>query len=287
MASDHIYIRGLRVMALIGVLPAERLAPQPLQIDVEMDVNLAVAGQTDDLGDTANYGAIADAIAALVRASSDILLERLIARIADCVLSFDHVAAVTVTLTKLQPPIDEDIDSTAVSITRTRQSVNPTVRHRAIVALGTNIGDRVAHLRFALDHLPQVVAESQVFETDPVGGPQDQDAYLNMVVALDTYLDPYALLRLLNAVEAQAQRERTIHWGPRTLDLDILFYDNITINDDLLTIPHPRLHERRFVLQPLSEIAPELCPPKWDTTVEAGGVHARGSLSNLISTTEH
>jgi len=78
MASDHIYIRGLRVMALIGVLPAERLAPQPLQIDVEMDVNLAVAGQTDDLGDTANYGAIADAIAALVRASSDILLERLI-----------------------------------------------------------------------------------------------------------------------------------------------------------------------------------------------------------------
>ena len=120
-----------------------------------------------------------------------------------------------------------------------------------------------------------------------MGGPENQDAYLNMVVALDTHLDPYALLRLLNSVEAQAHRERTIHWGPRTLDLDILFYDNITINDDLLTIPHPRLHERRFVLQPLSEIAPELCPQKWNTTVEAGGVHARGSLSNLISTTEH
>ncbi|MSO59793.1 MAG: 2-amino-4-hydroxy-6-hydroxymethyldihydropteridine diphosphokinase [Ilumatobacteraceae bacterium] len=287
MESDHIYIRGLRVMGLIGVLPAERLAPQPLQIDVDLEVDLVLPGVTDDLNDTANYGAIADAIAVLVRASSDILLERLIARIADCVLSFNHVLVAHVTLTKLHPPIDEDIDSTAISISRSRQATDSATRHRAIVALGTNMGDRVGHLRFALDHIPHVVASSQVFETDPVGGPQNQDAYLNMVIEIDTMLDPYALLRLLNNIEAQSNRERIVRWGPRTLDLDILFYDNISIDDETLTIPHPRLRERRFVLQPLSEIAPDLCPAEWNTTVPAGVVHARGLLRNLISTTEH
>ena len=281
MASDHIYIRGLRVMGLVGVLPAERLAPQPLQIDLDMEVDLALPGVTDDLNDTANYGAIADAVAECVRASSDILLERLIARIADCVLSFDHVLVAHVTLSKLHPPIDEDIDCTAVSVTRSRQASRSSVSHRAIISLGTNLGDRVGHLQFALDHIPQVVALSQVFETDPVGGPDGQGPYLNMVIEIETTLDPYALLRFLNNIETQSNRERLVRWGPRTLDLDILFYDNITINDELLTIPHPRLYERRFVLQPLSEIAPELCPRDWETLVPSDGVNALGLLRDL------
>ncbi len=105
---------------------------------------------------------------------------------------------------------------------------------------------------------------SQVFETEPVGGPGDQDAFLNMVVAVDTPLDPFAFLRRCQRIEADALRQRMVHWGPRTLDVDLLFYDDMTIASEALTLPHPRIFERRFVLAPLSEVAPELCPTGWD-----------------------
>ena len=120
MARDRIFVNGLRLQARIGVMPQERLADQPVQVDLEIETDLSRAGETDDLGDTANYGEITVAVADTVRASSDLLLERLAARIAECVLGFDRVETVHVTLTKLQPPIPEDLDSTAVRITRGR-----------------------------------------------------------------------------------------------------------------------------------------------------------------------
>lgn len=156
------------------------------------------------------------------------------------------------------------------------------LRHRAIVALGSNLGDRVAYLRHGVDNVGSVIASSQVFETDPVGGPDNQGAYLNMVVLIATDLDPYALLRHLNSVEASADRVRVVRWGPRTLDLDILFYDDARIESEDLTIPHPRYAERRFVLEPLSEIAPEHCPSEWRDRLPAYGVHPRGPLESLV-----
>jgi dihydroneopterin aldolase len=101
---DRIEINGLRVMALVGVLPHEREAAQPLQIDLCLGVDLHDAGLTDDLGDTANYGAVSEAVAAVVRDSKDLLLERLAARIAEVALGFDRVGQVSVTITKLRPP---------------------------------------------------------------------------------------------------------------------------------------------------------------------------------------
>lgn len=155
-------------------------------------------------------------------------------------------------------------------------------RHRAIVALGSNLGDRVAYLRHGVDSLGTIVASSQVFETDPVGGPDDQGPYLNMVVIVATDLDPFAFLRHLNAIEASADRIRVVRWGPRTLDLDILFYDDVRIESEDLTIPHPRFAERRFVLEPLSEVAPEHCPSHWRDRLPAYGVHPRGPLEALV-----
>lgn len=281
MARDRIYVNGLRLEALIGVLPEERESTQPVQVDLEIEADLSTAGQTDDLGDTANYGAIADAVAALVRASSDVLLERLATRIAACALAFGQVSAVRVTLTKLKPPIDEDIDSTAVSIRRTRVDFAVPSPHRAIVALGSNLGDRAVHLRFGLDQLANIVAQSQVFETDPVGGPDGQGAYLNMVAVVETDLDPHAFLRRLHAIESAAGRVRTEHWGPRTLDLDLLFYDEVQIAGGDLVVPHPRITERRFVLEPLSEVAPDKCPRGWRNTLPPEGLRPLGSLSGL------
>ena len=285
MARDHIYVNGLRLMALVGVLPHERDALQPVQIDVDIEVDLSEAVVTDNLDGTANYGEISNAIAEVVRAWSDTLLERLAARIADRVLHFDHVEVADVMVTKLRPPIPEDLVSSAVRIGRSRVDMRVPARHRAIVALGSNLGDRASYLRFGLDRLSNVVAQSQVFETDPVGGPDNQGPYLNMVAVVDTDLDPFAMLRRLLQIESEAHRVRVERWGPRTLDLDLLFYDDYTIESEELTVPHPRFAERRFVLEPLSEVAVEFCPSHWRDRLPAYGVYPRGPIDSLVAHT--
>jgi 2-amino-4-hydroxy-6-hydroxymethyldihydropteridine diphosphokinase len=133
---------------------------------------------------------------------------------------------------------------------------------RAYLALGSNLGDRLAFMQRALDTMRaepsvDVVSVSNVYETDPVGGPE-QGAFLNAVVAIDTDLDPNALLALAQRLERDAERVRTERWGPRTLDVDILLYDDIRLDDPNLTIPHPRMWERGFVLVPLRDVAPHL-----------------------------
>jgi 2-amino-4-hydroxy-6-hydroxymethyldihydropteridine diphosphokinase len=151
----------------------------------------------------------------------------------------------------------------------------------AYVALGSNLGDRAALLRAALAALQRggdvrVVAESAVYETAPVGGPEQPD-YLNMVVAVATELEPAALLERCLAVEAEHGRVRRERWGPRTLDLDLLAYDTVELATDRLTLPHPRMAQRAFVLTPLAEIAPDL--KIGDTT--AGALAARIDRSGL------
>jgi 2-amino-4-hydroxy-6-hydroxymethyldihydropteridine diphosphokinase len=131
---------------------------------------------------------------------------------------------------------------------------------RAYVGLGANLGDREATIRAALDALPGVVAVSTLRETDPVGV-VDQPLFLNGAVALETTLAPRALLETLLAVERELGRERGERWGPRTIDLDLLLYGDETIDEPGLTVPHPRLHERPFALEPLLDLDPELAIP--------------------------
>lgn len=161
-------------------------------------------------------------------------------------------------------PFEEGADST-------------TGLHRVVVALGSNLGDRRAHLRAAVDALAPV-ASSQVWETEPVGGPEGQGAFLNMVVVVHTPLGPSDFLRLCQRIEADAGRERTVHWGPRTLDVDIVFFDDLVIDTPDLIVPHPRAFERRFVLEPLAEVDPERCPADWRTRAPAAEVVPRGQL---------
>lgn len=129
---------------------------------------------------------------------------------------------------------------------------------RTFVSVGSNLGDRRSFLRDAVDSLPDVVAVSSVYETDPVGGPGNQGAYLNLIVQLDTELTPSALLGVCHRIESAAHRVRDERWGPRTLDLDIIWMDGVTMDQVRLTIPHPRWKERKFVLAPLRELAPDL-----------------------------
>lgn len=277
---DRIEISALRVVTVVGALPHEREIAQPLQVDLSLDVDLIDAGHTDELGDTVDYGRVAEHVRTLVTESKDVLLERLASRIADDILLFDRVDGVEVALTKLRPPIPADVETTSVRLRRIRTAAQPAPGEptRAVLALGSNLGDREGYLRFAVDQLGPLAAESQVFETDPIGGPEGQGPFLNMVVAIETHLDPFALLRRCQRIEAEAMRQRVQHWGPRTLDVDIVEYNGVTIESDELTIPHPRYAERRFVLAPLAEIAPELCPDGWDDRLPPDGVHPRGRL---------
>ena len=141
---------------------------------------------------------------------------------------------------------------------------------RAFLALGSNLGDRRAHLRTAVESLEGVVAVSGVYETDPVGGPA-QGPYLNCVVELETTLEAEDLLDLCQSLERAAQRRRSVRWGPRTLDVDVLLYGEAVIDTPRLTVPHPRMWERRFVLEPLADLAPELIDVDW-RSLDAGGV---------------
>jgi len=141
---------------------------------------------------------------------------------------------------------------------------------RAALGLGSNLGDRRAHLEAAIEGLRQVgdiLAVSSFRETAPQGGPP-QPPYLNAVLVLATGLTPRELLAAAQSLEAAAGRERTVRWGPRTLDVDLLLCDDRVVDEPDLRVPHPRLAERRFVLEPLAEIAPRWLVPGLGRTVE-------------------
>ena len=137
------------------------------------------------------------------------------------------------------------------------------------IALGTNLGDRLANLRSAIESFApelRVTRESTIYETPPWGF-TDQPAFLNMVIEAETNLDPRALLVYLKKKEDELGRVKNFRNGPRLIDLDILFYDDLIMNEENLIIPHPRLHQRAFVLMPLADIAPELEHPLLEKTI--------------------
>lgn len=151
---------------------------------------------------------------------------------------------------------------------------------RAFLGLGSNLGDRVAHLRAAVAGVPDVVGVSPVYETDPVGGPDDQAAYLNLVVEVSTGLDARGLLEVCRRLETAAGRVREVRWGPRTLDVDVLWVDGETVADADLEVPHPRMRERRFVLAPLADLAPDLVAAA-EVAAAKGEVWVVGPLAEL------
>jgi 2-amino-4-hydroxy-6-hydroxymethyldihydropteridine diphosphokinase len=142
---------------------------------------------------------------------------------------------------------------------------------KAYLGLGSNLGNREKNLKGCIKRLKvlrgvKLLCASQFYENEPVGGPP-QPSYLNAAVAIETSLNPKELLKILQGVESSFNRLRNVKWGPRTLDIDILLYGNEIVTDDDLVIPHTLMHERLFVLKPLSEIAADAKHPILDKTI--------------------
>ena len=153
---------------------------------------------------------------------------------------------------------------------------------RAYLGIGSNLGDRLQYLQLAVDDLAaaddvDVVALSPVYETAPVGGPEQPD-YLNAVVAVDTARSARALLELAHAIEAHADRVRTVRWGPRTLDVDVLLVGDERVDEPDLVVPHPRMRERAFVVVPLADL-----DPAWTARVPADAASVRPTRLALTS----
>ena len=164
----------------------------------------------------------------------------------------------------------------------TTEESSAATRVRAFLGLGSNLGDRVQYLRDAVATLRDVglVAVSPVYETEPVGGPADQGSYLNLVAELRTDRTPHELLGVCHRLETAAARVRDERWGPRTLDVDVLWVDGVTLDDPDLVLPHPHMWERRFVVVPLHDLAPDVADDA-AVAVSEGLVDRRGALDDL------
>jgi dihydroneopterin aldolase/2-amino-4-hydroxy-6-hydroxymethyldihydropteridine diphosphokinase len=241
--TTEIALRGLRVRGFHGVLPTEREQGQDFFIDATLEVGTP---QDDDLAQTADYGALAGRLAIAVETDPVDLIETLAQRLLAICLEMPLVQTATVRVHKPSAPIPLPFEDVTVTVSGSAASA-------AVLSLGSNLGDRLAHLQAAVTLLaPSAV--SAVYETDPVGGPE-QEPYLNAIAILPAK-DPFALWRFTSRIEASRRRERTVRWGPRTLDVDLITVGGRQLATDDLTLPHPRAAERAFVLVPWLDIDP-------------------------------
>ncbi|MDO4633340.1 MAG: 2-amino-4-hydroxy-6-hydroxymethyldihydropteridine diphosphokinase [Eubacteriales bacterium] len=250
---DKITIKNLEIFANHGVFPAENELGQKFVISAVLYTETRKAGKSDDLTCSIHYGEVSHFIKKFVEGHTYKLLETVVEQLAEALLlEWKNLQAVELEIQKPWAPIGLPLETVSVAIRREW--------HTAYIALGSNMGDKLAYLNLAVLRLAEhplcrVTKVSDYLLTEPYGG-VEQDDFLNGALELQTLLPPEELLDLLHEIEQEAHRERLVHWGPRTLDLDILLYDDEIIDTPDLHIPHIELHKRDFVLIPLAQIAP-------------------------------
>lgn len=262
---DFITITNLEVFAHHGVFPEENENGQNFYINAKLYLSTRNAGLTDELSQSVHYGEVCELIYRHMREHTYKLLETVAEQLAAEIFeSYPLVERLRLEICKPHAPITLPFENVSVTIERGWQ--------RAFVAFGSNMGERRDYIEKALTAMKEhkqirVKKISSVYETKPYGGVEQED-FLNGAVMMDTLLYPKELLAFLQDLEKRAGRERTIHWGPRTLDLDILFYGDRRIWEDDLTVPHPDMKNRDFVLKPMAEIAPYFIHPVYGKTMK-------------------
>lgn len=250
---DSIEIRDLELYCHHGVFKEENVLGQKFLVTLTLYMDTRPAGETDDLGRSINYADVAQFVKKEMEQKNFRLIEAAAEQLArGILLHFSRIERVAVEIKKPWAPILLPLDTVSVRIERGWTM--------AYLSLGSNMGDREQYIKDAVQALqkePAIrdVRLSDVIETEPYGY-TDQPPFLNAAVELRTLASPEGLLGICQAIEEQGKRERTIHWGPRTIDLDILLFGTEVMQTERLIIPHKEMHKRQFVLEPLAQIAP-------------------------------
>ncbi len=263
-AMDEIRIDNLEVYAYHGVFPEENEKGQPFFVNAVLYTDTRAAGMQDDLTLSTHYGEVCHFITKWMQEHTYKLIETVAENVArEIILQYPLVQALDLEIRKPEAPIGLPFESVSVKIHRGW--------HTVYLSMGSNMGEREKYIADAIDALqkhPQIEVEkvSELLVTKPYGDVEQED-FVNGALKIRTLLSPEELLEELHRIEAAADRKRLVHWGPRTLDLDIVFYDKLVYESDDLIIPHVDMENRYFVLKPLSELAPNYRHPILQKTV--------------------
>lgn len=249
---ECIKIDNLEVYAYHGVFEEEKQKGQQFYINAVLRTDLKKAGRTDCLTDSTHYGEVCLQIKKTMTEMSYDLIERAAEKIIeDILINFPLIQEVTIELRKPNAPIPMEYDSVSVQLTRGW--------HKVYVAFGSNMGEKETYIQNAVKEFKDSIyfrniKISDLFYSKPYGGVEQED-FINGILEVETMLEPFELLEILHEFEEKAGRIRIQHWGPRTLDLDIIFYDDLILDEKELQIPHKDMINRDFVLIPLAQLA--------------------------------
>ncbi|MDO4966210.1 MAG: 2-amino-4-hydroxy-6-hydroxymethyldihydropteridine diphosphokinase [Lachnospiraceae bacterium] len=262
---DYITIKNLEVFSRHGVLEEENRLGQKFAINARLYFDTKEAGSTDDLNMSVDYSSVCHFMNAFMKGHTFKLIETAAERLAtDILIEYPRVTSIWLEIRKPWAPIGLPIEEVAVTIERGW--------HRAFLSLGSNMADREMSLKEAFYYMEnndaiRILKQSEIIETEPYGM-TNQEKFLNCAMEISTLMTPEEMLTYCKNLERMAGRVKTEHWGPRPLDIDILFYDDIILDSEKLTIPHPDMQNRFFVLDPMMEIAPYVRHPGINKTIK-------------------
>ena len=270
---DEIRIENLKVFANHGVLQSEKKEGQYFYINAVIELPLGKAGRTDDLNDTVSYAELCEVMVKEMQARSYDLIEAATRHLIVHILSnYKMISRITLEMRKPDAPINASFGCVSVKMSR--------ARHRVFIAYGSSMSyekegsiiespEIIAGAVKLLSEDPEIeiIKKSPDIITEPYGGVARNKFYNGMLQA-ETFYEPEELLDCLHCIERSFGRTRDVHWDDRTLDLDIIYYDHEVIDTDRLTVPHPDMKNRDFVLEPLNELAPDMVHPVLHMTTE-------------------
>ncbi len=263
--KDFIKITNLEIYAYHGVLAEEKQKGQVFFVNLKLYMNLRKPGLSDNLKDAVNYDEVCSLVVDVFTKEVYDLIEKAAEKTVEALLGqFPALEAVELELRKPDAPITCKPEDVSVNIYREW--------HEVYLSFGSNVGDSYANIDKAIEILgnhPAVrgIRRSELIVTKPYG-PVEQDDFVNGCLEMETYMDPEELVNFIHEIEDSFHRDRSIHWGPRPIDLDIVFFDDEVYNSKSLTIPHADMENRMFVLGPLSQLCPFKRHPVWGKTVK-------------------
>lgn len=262
--NDYIKITNLRVYAYHGVLEEEKEEGQEFFLNAKIYIDMRKPGMTDDLNDTLNYDELCDYLQDLFREKTFDLIEAAAEyTVQEILFFFKQIQGIELEVRKPHAPVTHKPEDISVTIYREW--------HKTYLSIGSNYKNSCGYLNEGIYMLKELrgiknVRRSELVITEPYG-PVEQDNFTNLCVEMDTYLHPEELLVHIHEIEDYFERDRSIKWGPRPFDADILFYDNWVYDSETLHIPHVELQNRMFVLDPLEQIVPWFRHPITGKTV--------------------